>query len=150
MAETTARRVADTILSLSRDRQLEISNLKLQKLLYYAQAWYLVFNGRPLFDDPIEAWVHGPVVARVFGDFKQYRWAPIDAPVTPLDSPEVRDHLVEVLWVYGDYTATELERLTHSEKPWRDARGELAPDEPSRNVISHRAMREFYSDLANG
>jgi uncharacterized phage-associated protein len=58
--------------------------------------------------------------------------------------------LFEVMDVYGKYTATELERLTHQEKPWRDARGSLPLDEPSRAVISLETMREYYSSLLNG
>ncbi len=150
MADIDARRIADAIISISRENKSEITNLKLQKLLYYAQAWYLVFNARPLFGENIEAWVHGPVVAKVFGDFKHLRWSAIDIPGTPANSEEINDHLKEVWGAYGKFSATELERMTHSESPWRDARGSLSADEPSRNLISHVSMKEYYSSLLNG
>ena len=143
----TARQIADNIISLARDNRIEITNLKLQKLLYYAQAWYLVFHDKTLFSEDLEAWVHGPVVARVFGEFKQYRWASIDCAGNPPEADAVRAHLSEVLRVYGGHTATQLERLTHQELPWREARGSLPPDEPSRNVISLKTMKDYYSSL---
>jgi uncharacterized phage-associated protein len=148
MAETTARRVADAILSLSREQGREITNLKLQKLIYYAQAWFLALKDRKLFDEDLEAWVHGPVVARVFGDFKHYRWSPIiDVGITSNVSNDVLEHLGDVLFAYGDLSATQLERLTHAEEPWRDARGNLPSDEPSRNVIKTELMKSFYSSM---
>ncbi|MFD2419431.1 Panacea domain-containing protein [Amycolatopsis pigmentata] len=48
------------------DDEATLSNLKLQKLLYYAQGHYLALTGRPLFDDEIQAWSHGPVVPAVY------------------------------------------------------------------------------------
>jgi uncharacterized phage-associated protein len=141
-----ANKIADTIIALSRERSSgEITNLKLQKLLYYAQAWNLAFTGKPLFLESIEAWVHGPVVPLVFRRFRDYRWKPIDCRVEPSDDEPVRKHIASVLDAYGKFDATQLERLTHSEKPWRDARGNLDPDMSSCAVISHGAMREYYS-----
>lgn len=150
MANNTARQIADAIISISHEHSSEITNLKLQKLLYYAQAWYIVFNDRPLFGENIEAWVHGPVVAGVFGDFKHFRWSPINMPGSPTNSMEINEHLNEVWRAYGKYGATELERMAHAESPWREARGGLPPDEPSRNIISHASIKEYYSSLLNG
>jgi uncharacterized phage-associated protein len=102
-----------------------------------------------LFTDEIEAWVHGPVVPSIFRRFKEYRWNEIDCRVSPLSNERVLRHMNSVLDSYGKYTATQLERLTHQEKPWRDARVGLEPDEPSRRVISIDAMRGFYTTLLN-
>lgn len=150
MAKYTADQIADTLIALARERNLEISNLKLQKLLYYAQAWNLVFTNEELFDEDIEAWVHGPVVPKVFRRFKSFQWKTIDEPVTPLADAKVRSHLEEVLNVYGHFNARQLERLTHSEAPWRDARKGLAPDESGNTVISRASMKSFYEHVANG
>lgn len=123
-----------------------ISNLKLQKLLYYAQAWHLALYDRPLFSDDIEAWVHGPVVRAVFREYKPFGWKPIQidrAIVQTFDEAEM-DHLKEVARVYGKFDSIDLERMTHHEAPWRDARGNLAPDEPSNRVIKHEAMKKYY------
>lgn len=150
MAETSARRVADFILCLAKERGMAITNLKLQKLLYYAQAWHLAAVDKPLFPERIEAWVHGPVVPPVFGDFKHYRWNPIDC--IPADvAIEVGDPkwpisecAREVLDAYGGFSGLELEAMTHQEDPWRQARKGIPNDAPSTAVISHEAMVRFY------
>lgn len=129
-----------------------ISNLKLQKLLYYAQAWHLALYDRPLFSDDIEAWVHGPVVRQVFREYRSFGWRPLEihgASAVVFDS-QTTQHLEEVTKVYGKFDGIELERMTHSEAPWRDARGMLAPDEPSNRVITHEAMKRFYSARLHG
>jgi uncharacterized phage-associated protein len=136
--------IAETIIALTRDRRSEITNLKLQKLLYYTQAWNLAFTGNPLFLESIEAWVHGPVVPSIFRRFREYRWMPINSAVEPYDDGGVRRHIESVLNAYDKFDATQLERLTHSEDPWKIARGNLAPDMSSRNVISNIVMRDYY------
>ena len=109
---------------------------------------YLALLDAALFSEDIEAWIHGPVVPRVFGTFKEYRWNVIDRPVNPLMDEAVVRHVNEVLVAYGKFGATDLERLTHSEQPWIYARRGIAPDEPSRNVISTNHMKSFYRSLA--
>jgi uncharacterized phage-associated protein len=139
-------KVADTIIALSHERGREITNLKLQKLLYYSQAWNLAFTGMPLFSESIEAWVHGPVVPSVFRRFREYRWKPIETNEKPCEDESVRHHVLSILNAYDKFDATQLERLTHSEKPWKDARAGLEPDMSSRNVIPHAAMRDYYRE----
>jgi uncharacterized phage-associated protein len=143
-----ASEVAETIIDLSRKRTIsDLTNLKLQKLLYYCQVWHLALHDAPLFSDDVEAWIHGPAVPRVFGIFKEYRWSVIERPVISLEDAGVVRHVNEVLDSYGKYGATELERLTHSEEPWIQARRGLSPDEPSRNVIPKDHMKLFYRNL---
>lgn len=146
----SADRIADTIIDLSRKRGEAITNLKLQKLLYYAQAWHLVFTDQPLFLDRIEAWVHGPVVPTVFRRFRDCGWSPIDGSVEPESDKEVLNLLNSVLESYGGYSATELERLTHTETPWLAARAGLEPDVPSQNPIATASMTGFYSRSVDG
>jgi uncharacterized phage-associated protein len=144
-----AQEIAETIIDLSRKRVIpDLTNLKLQKLLYYCQAWYLALEDVSLFSEDIEAWIHGPVVPRVFGTFKEYRWSVIDRPVNSLTDEAIVRHVNDVLVAYGKFGATDLERLTHSEQPWIYARRGLAPDEPSRNVISTNHMKSFYRSMA--
>ncbi len=150
MAKFTADQVADTLIFLARKRKIDISNLKLQKLLYYAQAWNLAFYGEPLFNEEFEAWIHGPVVPRQFHRFKHLRWATIDTDVEPVMDAELHAHLEKILEAYGKASANQLERLSHSESPWRDARGDLAPDVSSKTVISKPSMKKFYSELRHG
>lgn len=147
----SAKEIAGWIVAAFQKRSEEITNLKLQKLLYYAQAWHLVFYERPLFGESIEAWIHGPVVPSVFRDYKSNGWKPIAAPPSSSVPPEqVRRHLNEVIRVYGKFNAVSLERLTHQESPWREVRKGLAPDEPSNRVITNESMRKYYSARLNG
>ncbi|MGI9069854.1 MAG: Panacea domain-containing protein [Bryobacteraceae bacterium] len=146
--KSTAAEVAATIVHACNVRNSDVSNLKLQKFLYYCEAWHLALNDESLFLEALEAWVHGPVVAKVFHDYKNNRWSPIrEANTEPSDNSEVLEHVDLVLDAYGSFGATELERLTHQEHPWLEARGGLPPDAPSRNPISRRTMKEYYSSL---
>jgi uncharacterized phage-associated protein len=100
-----------------------ITHLKLQKLLYYAQGFHLAWYGEPLFDDPIRAWAHGPVVNSMYQRYRDYGATPIPDPEdfdpTCLDD-QTRELLEEVYSVYGQYSAWGLRNLTHEEDPWKD------------------------------
>lgn len=100
-----------------------ITNLKLQKLLYYAQGYHLALYGRPLFGDEIRAWQHGPVVKDVYHSYKDYDKRPID--VTDPAPSDLPDTAVEVLDLvskaYGQFDAWKLREMTHAELPWKAA-----------------------------
>lgn len=147
---STANYIAACLINLSYEKQSPVSNLKLQKLLYYAQAWHLAIFKRPLFNDEIEAWVHGPVVPDVFRTYRDNKWAPIPNVENAAISADLRNHLEEVWGVYGSLEAYDLERITHSEDPWLMARGGIAPDVSSHAVIKKDWMREYYSARLNG
>lgn len=123
-----------------------ISHLKLQKLVYYAQVWSLVLRNKPLFYQDIQAWMHGPVVYDVWTEYKAYGFDAIPALENP--SLEFEDDEMEILdyvWgSYGDLSAKRLEILTHSEKPWINARKGVAPTEKSNKVISHEDIKSYY------
>lgn len=133
---------------LANQDQKPITNKKLQKLVYYAQAWSLVLNNKKLFGDPIEAWVHGPAVRSLYGQYKNFGFSPI-AEKVELNSIEISSgdkKLLDEIWkVYGKLDPEYLEMLTHSELPWQEARSGLQSHENSKNEISHRAMKSFYS-----
>lgn len=120
-----------------------MTNMKLQKLLYYAQGFSLAILDRPMFQEPIEAWTHGPVVPDVYHTFKAYGSGPIPNPAGNFDPMSIdegtRELLDEVYEVYGQYSAWKLRNMTHEEAPWADAYKEG----PSSN-ISHRALRNFF------
>jgi uncharacterized phage-associated protein len=139
--------VADCFIRQAHDVGDPITNLKLQKLVYYAQAWHAALNGgEPLFGERIEAWVHGPVCPELYQRFRAHRWNPITDDVPKPDLPkEVCEHLDEILEVYGAFTGLELERLTHQEEPWRATRGDLLADEPCSREIPVSLMAEYYA-----
>jgi uncharacterized phage-associated protein len=142
----TAAEIAAAILQECSKRTIAVSNLKLQKLLYYCEAWSLALHDRSLFNDPIEAWVHGPVVAAVFHLYKDSRWSAIgEAKTAAAAGEETLSHISAVIDAYGKFNPSDLERLTHSEDPWIHARQGLDPDVPSRSQISRDAMKAFYS-----
>ncbi|SDD03904.1 Panacea domain-containing protein [Actinokineospora iranica] len=127
-----------------------MSAMKLQKLVYYSQAWHLVWDERPLFDQPIEAWANGPVVPDLYrrhqGQYTLTNWP--DGNSTRL-SPSEQETVDGVVNAYGKYSAQQLSDLTHREQPWIAARAGLGPTERSRRLISTDAMQEYYSAVAS-
>ena len=114
--------------------------LQRQKLLYYCQAWTLVWTGRPLFPDPIEAWQKGPVVPSVR-----------NRKVTPnleAISAEDRSAVDAVLDFYGGMSGQQLMDLTHEEQPWQHAWGERSAVDNGDEEILHVDMLRFYSQLS--
>lgn len=147
VAQTDA--VADWFIRFAHEVGDTITNLKLQKLVYYAQAWFLALTGERLVPAEFQAWVHGPVCYPLYQRFRGHGWAPIlDEVAEPGLPRNVESHLREIMEVYGGFSAWDLERLTHSEAPWLNARDGVAPGEPSCNVISDHDMRRFYSARA--
>jgi uncharacterized phage-associated protein len=125
-----------------------IDAMKLQKLLYYAQAWTLVWDGKPLFSAKIEAWANGPVVRDVFKVYQgQFKIASATIGHRESLNPTEKESVDAVLKFYGPKTGFYLSQLTHREKPWTDARKGLAPGDPGYNEITHSAMAEYYGSL---
>lgn len=123
--------------------------MKLQKLVYYAQAWSLVWEEAALFDARIEAWANGPVAPdlyRVHQGMFQVSAGNIKGNSAALSSDE-RETVDSVLKFYGDKTAHYLSELTHAEDPWKNARQGLEPGEYCNREISLSAMAEYYSSL---
>lgn len=141
--------LADFLLVESRERGEVLTNLKLQKLLYYTQAWNLALFDAPLFDEDFQAWVHGPVLPSQYHRFKDFQWRPLDVEVARPDFAGTGTdiHLIDIIDVFGVETAVALELMTHREKPWIDARGDLPPDAISDAVIPKEGMAEFYRGL---
>lgn len=100
-----------------------ISNLKLQKLVYYAQGFSLALLKRPLFEEQIEAWMHGPVVPAIYRKYKKHGNQALPIPARlDLDkfSDDEKDLLDEVHGVFGQFSAWKLRNMTHEEAPWKD------------------------------
>lgn len=120
-----------------------LTNMKLQKLLYYVYSWYGVEKGKELFDEKIMAWKYGPVVTSVYDKYRKYG-ADVIKEVEGGNSdkldPFTKDLIEEVFTVYGNKTAIELMNLTHSEAPWRDAYN----PENQNTPIPYESVVEFY------
>ncbi|RXT17738.1 hypothetical protein BVJ53_07320 [Lacticaseibacillus chiayiensis] len=129
-----------------------MSPKKLQKLVYYFQAWGNALLHYPVIDDTyFEAWPHGPVSMDLYQDYKKYGWTDIEKGKPIEINSENLDNLLESVWVtYGDKSANELEALTHKEMPWKKARAELGPGEHSNKRIADEDMKEFYQSIYSG
>lgn len=151
--------VARYIINYSNERNYGISNLKLQKLLYFVQAFFLVCtNGQQIcFNERIEAWDFGPVVPDVYHEFKRYGsgdippietyleissnyssfyWTPFDENIISRDDRRI---IADVVDNFKDYSATALVTLTHNQDPWIQA---YHPGE--NNEITVESMRGYF------
>jgi uncharacterized phage-associated protein len=139
----SAKNVSDFFLSLCEPNAGDtISNLKMQKLLYYAQGFHLVFYNEPLFPEKIMAWQYGPVVEEIYNEYQEYRDGAIPTPrrinAKVFDNEKI-DFLKEIYQVYGQFSALRLMQLTHSESPWSTTKiGE---------EITHDKMTAFFKSL---
>jgi uncharacterized phage-associated protein len=117
-----------------------LTNMKLQKLVYYAQGFYLAIHGQTLFSEPIKAWERGPVVPDLWHEYKKYGSSPLPIPrsVAYFDDP-TRDLLSEVSAVYGQFSAWRLRELSHQEPPWIEAYNS------SSRVIQTERMRSYFT-----
>lgn len=126
-----------------------MSTMKLQKLVYYCQAWHLVWDEEPMFPERIEAWANGPVVYELFnkhrGEFSVESWPYGD----PANLTQTQRATADV--VVDDYAALsgrQLSYLTHTEGPWRTARGDLPATAWSRNEITPESLQDYYTAVA--
>jgi uncharacterized phage-associated protein len=140
--DSSVHDVAAAVLS----RLGEVTTWKLQKLVYYSQAWYLVRYGEPLFTDVIEAWREGPVIRELFNHHRKrsrvVEWPKGDEARLSGSQLEVID---EVVKEYGGFSAETLSLITHSEAPWLIAREMTPSDSPSSNVIDRKIISSFYA-----
>lgn len=140
----TVRDVAQYIL----DKTGKITTWKLQKLVYYAQAWHLVWDEEPLFEEDIQAWINGPVCP----DLYRYHKGNFNIQKNRNAKPEVlksseKESVDAVIDYYGSFTGQQLKDLTHSELPWNETRKGLSPDVRGKRVIKNDLMSEYYDSL---
>ena len=145
--ETPKIRVFD-VAAYILEKKGTMSTMKLQKLVYYSQAWSLVWDEKPLFQENIEAWANGPVVRELFN----YHRGMYEISEIPIGNPrlldqEQRDTVDAVLEYYGDRPAQWLIDLSHMEDPWIQARKGLPPLERGNRVMPLDAMADYYSSL---
>jgi uncharacterized phage-associated protein len=137
----TCFKAAEYFLSLQDgDAGNAISNMKLQKLLYYAQGFSMVILGKPLFEDDFEAWDYGPVVRVVYDKYKSYGSNALPKPENFSFSPyrpEEKQLLDDIYDIYGRYSAWALSSMTHNTPPWKDT--------PRNEVISKEAMETYFA-----
>ncbi len=135
----------------------QMTHKKLQKLVYYAYAWYIALYNEDkgniqnkLCENTVfEAWVHGPVCRKLYDSFSN-NYGMVDkykAKINPLINGELKKFLEKIYKIFGKYTGDELESMTHQEFPWKNARNNLSPSEPSNEPILESDMFVYYNSL---
>lgn len=137
--------IAKYIIWYCKRKGYSISNLKLQKILYFVQANFLVSLGRPCFDEEIEAWDFGPVVPEVYHEFKFFGSADIPEFVCRNAEQMIlkkdRFFINEIVDQCAGYSASALVSITHHQAPWRDAY-----ERHCNNVIEKDAIKEYFAE----
>jgi len=125
-----------------------MTHKKLQKMCYYAKAWYLAINDSNIINEQFEAWVHGAVQPMLYQEYKIYGFGYIPRYLNLKSIPEeFLSFAREIYDSYGDLDGDELEALNHTEAPWINARKGLKPWQGSNNVISEDDMKVYYRKL---
>lgn len=136
----TAKNVANYFLILSQPGVGDyMSNLRLQKLVYYAQGFHLARYNKPLFIEPILAWNYGPIVESLYFEYKKYRSGVIPQPLNPdfsMFNQKQKELMNDIFLVYGQFSALKLMELTHNEPPWKST--------PINSVISRNLMKKYF------
>lgn len=155
-ASYTALQIAKYFIKkgMSEKETAKLTNLKLQKILYYAQGWYLANFNRPLFEDPIEAWKYGPAIRSVYQEFKDAGSSVLDVPIADWEINEVDNNtkkFLDDIWeVYKIYSGSDLITLTHTDEPFTEARKNLKEGDDSDIEISKLSMQNFFKEKLNG
>nr|DAJ74723.1 MAG TPA: hypothetical protein [Caudoviricetes sp.] len=137
--------VANTFINIGANAPEPITNMKLQKLLYYAQGWYLATTNNELFPEDFEHWTYGPVCAEIYQAFRQYGSNPITVPAnigTIITEGELFDFINAIWNMYGHLNGLELSLQTHKEDPWNST--------DKFEIIKKDVMKAFFkTELKN-
>lgn len=149
MIESEIEMIVEYIIAVGK----EITPLALQKILYYAQGFYKAFFGKFLFEDDCQAWVHGPVFINIYEKYKEFKSANItthiDYDIEDIIADEKREILDVIIKYFGYYNGKALEKMSHYETPWINARKGLLPSENSNNIISKEDIEEYFEKVKN-
>ncbi len=143
--------VADEVLRLAKQAGMQLSPMKLMKLVYIAHGWHLVIKDSDLFANRIEAWKYGPVIPDLYHATKRFGREPIPLHLIEDEDDNVeagtRDFLQDVLNKYGKFSAIQLSRMTHvSGSPW----DQVYRDDEMGTEIPDRIIEKYYKELLNG
>lgn len=132
----------------------EVTPLMLQKLLYFNQGIYSALYGKAFFEEDCRAWIHGPVYPEVYNLFRDFKYNPIDDARFALlegiaeelgdDEKKVADLVVNTFGIYG---GKALEKITHNEKPWKDARQGYGDHIPSNEIVCKDDIRRYFKSV---
>lgn len=127
-----------------------VTHLALQKLLYFAQGWNYAINGRWLFEDECEAWVHGAVYRDVYEEFRKFKYNPL--PYVEKEINVSKEELIVLeavkMFYFDVYTPKMLEQICHLETPYKTVRKNYDEKELSCEIISKDLIKEYYQEIA--
>lgn len=140
------------ILRLNSDESMNLINLKLQKLLYYLQAWSLGINNERFINCSFEAWVHGPVCRQIYDRLKGQKnlYSLITTDDLQTQEPNTLIEAIDIEFInfildnYAGFSGTELETMTHKETPWIETRRGLNPMQGCNKEIPEDMMQTYY------
>jgi len=144
--------IADFFLKIvDRESESTITPLKLQKILYYSQGYYLAMHDDELFPEEFEAWAHGPVNEKIYEKYKDYKYQNIPAPTHEIKefSKDKIDFLTDIWETFGIYDGKYLEEQTHKETPWIIARKGYEPGARCNEIITKSSMKEYFKKVIN-
>jgi len=130
---------------VDRDAGASITHLKLQKLLYYVEAWFLANFDRQLFAENVQAWTHGPVYRSVYDKYNGSNWDALPKERSVSLGAKLEPFVKAVYGEYGQFSAKKLEDLTHLEDPWKLARYNLPPEARCEDAIDKLIIRNYYA-----
>lgn len=143
----------DIIASYIINKCTDITPLALQKILYYAQGFFYAFFDRSLYPDECEAWVHGPVYRKIYDKYKVFKGNVIEEEINYNFDNELneikRDYLDIIIKCFGFYSGNALEKMTHFEIPWLNARQNLLPTDNSNKIIKKEEIKEYFLNVKN-
>ena len=126
----------------------KMTAMKLQKLVYYSQAWSLVWDEKPLFEENVEAWANGPIVRELYDIHKgEFYVTKLKKGSIGKVKGKAKDTIDSVLKYYSGKSGQWLSDLAHKELPWKQARADLDDSIRGRVVISHASMAEYYYSM---
>lgn len=146
---TNLKRISDKLICFHRNKFDEsISPMKLQKLCYYSQGFFMALNsGDTLFDDDFQSWQHGPVIKDLYTEYKDFGWKQIckEIDISEYEENSKEDNfLVEIVNSFGSYDGSTLSMMTHNETPWLSARGNIPENEASTEIITKESIFNYF------
>lgn len=127
-------------------KNTDLTEIQVQKLTYYAYAWSLALKDKRLFKESPQAWIHGPVFRSLYDSMKEPSFYEVNECSTITDS-ETKEFLDMIYRLYGKYTGSQLENMTHMEDPWNNARIGLKSNERSTKELSDEDISKYYKGL---
>jgi uncharacterized phage-associated protein len=159
----SSKAIANKFLELAKNEGTNITQMKLQKLVYISHGYYLAILDKPLISDEIQAWQYGAIISELYHEFKSFEKSPITSLASDTDvdddfevistipvidkDDEDSNGLIEAVWEkYKKYSGSNLSDMTHREDtPWYKTYQDGIPNIP----INNKLIKEYYSNLIN-